>query len=102
MRGAECWTDHRLVRAVLSLHIPRNYSRNPKTVRTSYNVARLKNPYRCSRFQDLLDERLEAGLNDGTGIEKWSSLRDTVAETAKEVLGTKTRTHEDWFDENDE
>ena len=22
MRGAECWTDHRLVRAILTLHIP--------------------------------------------------------------------------------
>lgn len=54
-RGAECWTDHRLVRAVLSLHVPRPHRNRPKTVRASYNVARLKNLYCLSRLQDLLD-----------------------------------------------
>ena len=34
--------------------------------------------------------------------EKWTSFKETVRETAKEVHGAKTRTHEDWFDENDE
>ena len=33
---------------------------------------------------------------------KWSSFKDTVAQAAKEVLGTKTRSHVDWFDENDQ
>ena len=34
--------------------------------------------------------------------EKWTSFLETISETAKEVLGVKTRIHEDWFDENDE
>ena len=33
--------------------------------------------------------------------EKWTSFKETVSETVKEVLGAMTRTHEDWFDEND-
>lgn len=32
---------------------------------------------------------------------KWSSFKHTVAVTAREALGLKTRTHEDWFDQND-
>ncbi|KAK7093523.1 hypothetical protein V1264_007258 [Littorina saxatilis] len=43
MRGAECWTDHRLVRATMNLHIPPPHGNRPKTVRASYNTKRLKN-----------------------------------------------------------
>ena len=102
MRGAECWTDHRLVRAVLTLHIAPPHRNRPKTVRTSYNVAGLKNLIHLAQFQEALDEKLQDGLTSETSSEKWSSFKDAVAETAKEVLGAKTRTHEDWFDENDE
>ena len=102
MRGAECWTDHRLVRAVLTLHIAPPHRNRPKTVRISYNVAGLKNLIRLAQFQEALNEKLQDGLTSETSSEKWSSFKDAVAETAKEVLGAKTRTHEDWFDENDE
>ena len=101
MRGVECWTDHRLVRAVLTLHIDPPHRNRPKTVRASYNVTGLKNPIRLAQFQEALDETLQDGLTSETSSEKWSSFKDTVAETAKEVLGAETRTHEDWFDGND-
>ena len=102
MRGAECWTDHRLVRAVLTLHIAPPHRNRPKTLRASYNVAVLKNPIRLAQFQEALDEKLQDGLTSETSSGKCSSFKDTVAKTAKEVLGAKTRSHEDWFDENDE
>lgn len=102
MRGAECWTDHRLVRAVMTLHIAPPHRNRPKTVRASYNVTKLKNPIHLAKFQETLDKKLEDGLTSESNSEKWSSFRDTVAETAKEVLGAKTKTHEDWFDENDD
>ena len=102
MRGAECWTDHWLVRAVLMLHIATPHRNRPKTVRTSYNVAGLKDLICLAQFQEALDEKLQDGLTTETSSEKWSSFKDTITETAKEVLGAKTRTHEDWFDENDE
>ena len=59
MRGAECWTDHRLVRTVLLLHIARPHRKHPKTVRASYNVAGLGNPFRLSKFQVWFDENDE-------------------------------------------
>ena len=73
----------------------------PKTVRASKNVTGLKNPIHLAQFQEAL-ENLQDGLTSKTSSEKCSSFNDTIAETAKEVLGAKTRTHEDWFNENDE
>ena len=55
-----------------------------------------------AQFHEALDEKLQDGLTFETSSEKWSSFKDTIVETPKEVLGVKTRTHEDWFDENDE
>ena len=50
----------------------------------------------------MLYEKLQDRLTIEGSIEKWTSFKETVSETAKEVLGVKTRTHKDWFDENDE
>ncbi|XP_068717545.1 craniofacial development protein 2-like [Montipora capricornis] len=102
MRVAECWTDHRLVRTVLSLHIAPLHRKQPKTVRASYNVASLGNPFRLSKFQEVLDGKLQNDQPLDTSSEKWTFFRDTITEVAKEVLGEKTSTHEDWFDEKDE
>lgn len=101
MRGAECWTDHRLVRAILTLHIPPHHRKQPKLVRASYNVAKLKDSTYLSQFQQLLDKKFQDGLKPNDSVAKWSSFKNSVTEAAKEVLGPKTRTHEDWFDEND-
>ena len=71
----------------------------PQTVRASYNVAGLGNPFRLSNFQEVLDGKLQNDQPLETSSEKWTFFRDTVTEVAKEVLGAKTRTHKDWFDE---
>ena len=58
MRGTECWTDHRLVRAVLTLHIAPPHRNRPKTVSATYNVARLKDPsYRARETPRSCDHR---------------------------------------------
>ena len=100
MRGAECWIDHRLVRAMLALHIVPLRGNQPKTVRATYNVARLNDPSYQAWFQQVLDEKLQDCVTTKGSTEKWTSFKETVSKTAKEVLGVKTRTHEDWFDEN--
>ena len=50
----------------------------------------------------VLDEKLQDRVTTEGSTEKWTSFKETVSETAKKVLGAKSRTHEDWFDENDE
>jgi exonuclease III len=103
MRGAECWTDHRLVRAVLQLHIAPTQRRRPKIVRAAFNTARLKHDLYQQRFQEALDENLKAAAplaEDST--EKWCQFKKIVTDTATATLGPKKRVHQDWFDENDE
>ncbi|XP_048577995.1 craniofacial development protein 2-like [Nematostella vectensis] len=103
MRGAECWTDHRLVRCTLKLHIAPRHPKRPKLVRTPFNTARLQQPSYLQKFQNSLNEKLTAnGPLSGDPKEKWNQFRDVVTETAKTALGPKTRKHQDWFDENNE
>ena len=71
-------------------------------IRTSFNIPRLKDPNFQSKFQEKLEEKFQHGLPTDSSYEKWSSFKDAVIETSKEVLEPKTRTHEDWFDENDD
>ncbi|XP_032232303.1 craniofacial development protein 2-like [Nematostella vectensis] len=60
MRGAECWTDHRLVRCTLKLHIAPRHPKRPKLVRTPFNTARLQQPSYLQKFQNSLNEKLTA------------------------------------------
>ena len=50
----------------------------------------------------MLDEKHQDRVTTKGSTEKWTSFKGTVSKTAKEVLGVKTRTYEDWFDKNDE
>ena len=45
MRGAECWTDHRLIRAVLKLQIAPAQRKRPKTVRAAFDIAKLNKDF---------------------------------------------------------
>ena len=101
MRGAECWTDHRLVRAVVNLRIAVTHRKRPKVVRAAFNTARLRHPFIHNKFQEALDENLKAIPSAVNGVEKWEQFKNVVTETAKAILGPKKRVHQDWFDEND-
>ena len=101
MRGAECWTDHRLVRAVMNLHIPPPQRKKPKNTRSSVNTTRLANCFYREKFQDALDKNIKSGLvDDGDINQKWTSFKTIVSDTAKEILGPKSKNNQDWFDDN--
>uniref|UniRef100_F6UUP3 Endonuclease/exonuclease/phosphatase domain-containing protein n=1 Tax=Monodelphis domestica TaxID=13616 RepID=F6UUP3_MONDO len=101
MRGAECWTDHRLVRVTLQMRIVPRHPKRAQTVHTFYNVSRLRDPSYLQTFQSCLDNKLSAkGLLTGSSTEKWNQFRDAVKETSKAVLGPKQCNHQDWFDKN--
>ena len=103
MRGAECWTDHRLVRTVLNLHIARVQRRKPKAARPKFNISQLQNPFVKEKFQTHLDEALTAqGPLTGDPTEQWNQFKQTVTESANATIGLKKRVHQDWFDENSE
>lgn len=103
MRGAECWTDHRLVRSTLTLHIATKQQKKPKQTRTAFNTGKLKNPSVREHFAASLDDSLASqGPLTGSATQKWDKFKTLVKETAQSTLGPKKRVHQDWFDENDE
>ena len=42
MHSTECWTDHRLVRSILKLHIAPTQCKHPKVIRSPFNMATLR------------------------------------------------------------
>ena len=103
MRGAECWTDHRLVRTILSLHITPMRRKTPKACRTAFDIGKLKQPKHCHEFAKDLDDRLNAhGTLTGPPAQQWDQFKNLVTESAKLTIGPKKRIHQDWFDENDD
>lgn len=101
MCGAECWTDHRLIVSKLNLRV--QPKRRPQGTKASkrLNVGKLKMPSASQSFADTLEERLNTTVLDDHDVEAaWSTLRETVYNTAFECLGPSTRKHKDWFDEN--
>ena len=103
MRGANCWTDHRLVVSKLKLHIaPKRRPQGQKTAKR-LNIAKLKDPTVLANFSDELEGRLtDLKVDDNTSVEnQWSALRDTIHSTAINHLGPVTKRNQDWFNEND-
>ena len=103
MRGTGCWSDHRMLRTVLSLNVMRP-RRCQATRRRKLDVAKL----RSDDYQEQLQSRLAAELHQedqlspSTGAEEmWTRLKDVTFKVASEVLGHSTTKHKDWFDDQD-
>lgn len=102
LRGAECWTDHRLIHATLNLHIAHHFPKRPKAVCTAFNAAKLQELSHICKFQSTLVKKLFTnGPLTGDSTQKWNQFKELVTEAAKTVLGPKIRLHQDWFNEND-
>ncbi|KAK4302141.1 hypothetical protein Pmani_025760 [Petrolisthes manimaculis] len=82
MRGAVCWTDHRLVRVKLNLCIVPHHRRRPKLVRLTFSTARLLSNRYLQDFQTSLDEKIDdRGPLTGMPEDKWSQFKQVVTET---------------------
>ena len=103
MRGAECWTDHRLVRTKMNLHIIPPHNRTARKRKKAFNVARLKEHSTLEAFQNEINSQLSSSSsNPGTVEDKWLHLKNALTQSAESVLGFRMRSHQDWFDENDD
>ena len=59
MRGAECWTDHRLTRAKLNIRIVPQHHKLQKLIRQAFNTAKLFSAKYQQEFQSNLDDKFE-------------------------------------------
>ena len=102
MRGADCGTDHHMVRSKISLHIRRKIKKSAKHLIKRFNVTSLANPDHATTFSNSISTAMDNLPPFGEDVEaEWSILRDAVTRTATDCLGFLKRNHADWFDEND-
>ena len=102
IQDAECWTDHRLVRAVLLLHIVPKLCKKPKLIQPSFNIDNLRHIKYHEQFTASLDDKLIShGSLSGETTQKMDQFKVLVRESAEPTLGLKKRVHQDWFNTND-
>ncbi|XP_069984652.1 transposon TX1 uncharacterized 149 kDa protein [Penaeus vannamei] len=103
MRGADGWTDHRLVRTTMKLCIRPPARRQPPLSRLNLNS--LNDPVKRNSFQEIVGTRLsdpnqpifpptQEGLN-----QNWDHVSNILLDSATSILGTTKRKHRDWFNE---
>jgi len=98
MRGANCSTDHIMIRSTTRLKIRKQFKKKGKQLVRKLNVSKLKNDDIRSKLEANLEEKLT--LASGSVEEKWSSYRKAVYQVSSDVLSFVTRKRDDWFDEN--
>lgn len=103
MRGADGWTDHRLVRSIFLLKIRPPARR--QAPRKHLDLKALNNITTRAALQNELAECLTLPTPAADPIttafltEKWESICEVLLNTAKDILGFSRRKHRDWFDE---
>ncbi|KAI4807948.1 hypothetical protein KUCAC02_027720, partial [Chaenocephalus aceratus] len=106
MRGAECWTDYRLIMAKVHMQVrPPLRLQGPR--RRRLDCTHLENPdarneFRCSLAEKLGGMELSLSSSENTMDQKWNSISSALYEAAAQTIGYKSKNHQDWFDENSE
>ena len=99
LRSADCWTDHKLLRARLRLKTPTKPAKS-KT-RRRYDVAALRDENVREEYNKCVRESIvREWKTEENGIRKWEIMRDGMMTAAERVLGWESRRQPDWFQEN--
>ncbi len=96
VRSAECWTDHKLLKAKLQFQI--QPTSPPKKTRARYAVSRLRDAEIRAQFSKaVVDEVNREWSADVGGERKWKQLESGMKKSAEMVLGWEKRRQPDWF-----
>ena len=104
MRGANCWTDHQMLRSKVAFRIRQKHNRQGTSKLTKLNNAKLSTISHRESFEQEMEStpaQCEEKENS-TQDEEWAALQHVVYNTAKTYLGRPDRKHQDWFDPNDQ
>ena len=102
MCGVDCWIDHRLRVSKLNLTVQPQKRPQGQKLPKKLNVAKLHDQVVKEAIQDRLNKELDSkpvDVNDIGG--EWHKFSNTVYTVLKETLGTPSRKHQDWFDDQD-
>ena len=99
MRGADCWTDHVLLRCKARFAVHKPVRKKPSCIKRKFDVSRLKCTGIQSELQEKLCELLPAlPVDTDTAEHAWTVFRDAVFSAAETALGFCKHKHQDWFD----
>ena len=111
VRGAECGTDHLMLRLKLQVLV-KGGSHKPQRGDNAvgrFDVTKLCGPNVDNRgelteralFQESVGKKVKESWNSGGSIEeKWKSIKSALCESAELVLGRVKRGNPDWFQES--
>lgn len=103
MRGAECWTDHRMIRSKLKLRDRPKFFKRPRIQNeTIYFESLAHDLTKQTDFRQQIIDMFTDGREEQTGIEEdWNFFKNTLNTVGKNVCGVKTKRTKDWFSENE-
>ncbi|KAL3045274.1 hypothetical protein OYC64_013520 [Pagothenia borchgrevinki] len=96
----DCWTDHRLIRSIMSIRLMRKRRMQKRQSRPKLNIDLLGDTTYQQQLQDALSAALPKQYPEDTE-KHWGTLSTSIMNSCKNILGQKKRRHQDWYDEND-
>ena len=102
LRGADCGTDHVMLRSKLAIKRKIQHKKSGSKPPRKLDTGALKDQNKREQLKKDMDVKLEHwDSTDGDMEQRWEDLKETVYSTASQVLGKQGRKHQDWFDEHD-
>ena len=98
-RGANCDSDHFLVKSILRQRLS-NIGKIKGKRRTGWDIEKLKKDSYKRAFQEQIHQQLSYENENNSIEEIWNDMKKTLTETSEERLGQRKRfNRKDWFDE---
>ena len=101
MRGANCGTDHQMLRSRVIFSIKKNHNKKRAMKPVKLNTIKLRNTSHAESLLQEMDNALAQSSEDNK-THCWTSFQQVMYDNAKASLGKHEKKHKDWFDPNDQ
>ena len=105
MRGADCWTDHYMVRSLIKFKLRKQVRLQALSIPKRLNISELSRPLKQLQLQTALEVKIASmsiQMHTSSVDAHWETLQHIMYETALETAGTAAHRRQDWFDDNDD
>ena len=98
MRGANCWSDHQMLRAKLTLRLPHSIKKHQDKA-TPFAIYKLHSSMVRESYSDSLSTSLNSipAYSRSSSEAKWDILKKCILDTAEESIGRERKFQPDWF-----